>query len=333
MAHMITDTDGAVFHKQSAWHGLGYTVEDAMSPTEAMVKAGLDWTVTKTPGITATGYYNDEDVFTDQFCAIVRDDNKTVLAVQSPDYQIVQNSEVFDLAYTLSDQVKVESAFSMNGGKRLVVLLKGETFNPINHTNDGINKYLALLSSHDGTLALSGLPTSVRIVCNNTLTMALASGKKGMFRVTHNGNIEAKKQAMRDALKRYQSTGKMFEDAVNSMAVYGMNREEIQNFWLDVWAKIEEPVVANPKTEAEYRNYLNATTTIAKWTETFDTERSNLNAPATLWMAANAVTKEIQHRIPARGRKPSADSRAFNNLAGTTQDTTLTVMKTALALV
>lgn len=328
MAHMITDSDGAVFYRESAWHGLGYTVADAMSPTEAMVKAGLDWTVSKSVGIqTPDGTYSED------FCAVVRDDNNTILSVQSPEYQLVQNSEVFDLAYTLSDQVKVESAFTMNGGKRLVVLLRGDTFTVNGTTNDDVTKYLALLSSHDGTLALSGLPTSVRIVCNNTLTMALAAGKKGMFRVTHNGNIEAKKNAMRTALSRYHETGRLFTERVNTLANVSMTQADIQKFWLDVWARIEEPVVANPTTEKDYRNYLNATTTIAKWSETFDAERQQLSGPATLWQAANAVTTEIQHRIPSRGRKPSADSRAYNNLTGTTQDTTLTVMRAALELV
>lgn len=327
MAHMITDTDGSVFYKEAAWHGLGYVVEDAMSPTEAMNAAGLGWTVSKSDGISAG------DASSTDFCAIVRDDTNTILSVQSPDYKIIQNSEVFDLAYTLSDTVKVESALSMGGGKKLVCLLKGESFAPTNSSNDTIFKYLALINSHDGTLALSALPTSVRIVCNNTLTMALNAGKKGMFRVTHNGNMEDKKTAMRNALKQYQQTGELFQEQVNTLSHVAMTTQQIQKFWLDVWGILEEPVVGNPQTEAQYRNYLNATTTVAKWSEIFDTERSDINAPASMWQAVNAVTKEIQHRIPARGRKPGFDSRAYNNLTGTTQDTSLKVVRHALALV
>lgn len=327
MAHLITDTDGAVFHKEPAWHGLGYVVEDAISPTEAMNAAGLSWTVSKSDGISAG------DTSSTDFCAIIRDDTNTILSVQSPDYKVIQNHEVFDLAYTLSDTVKVESALSMSGGKKIVCLLKGESFAPSNSGNDTISKYLALINSHDGTLALSALPTSVRIVCNNTLTMALAAGKKGMFRVTHNGNMDDKKAAMKTALQRYQQTGKLFEEHVNTLSHVAMNTQQIQKFWLDVWGILEEPVVGNPQTEKEYRNYLNATTTVAKWSEIFDTERSDINAPASMWQAVNAVTKEMQHRIPARGRKPGFDSRAYNNLTGIVQDNTLKVVRHALATV
>ena len=335
MAHEITSTDGAVFHKEQAWHGLGYTVEEAMTPHQALKMAGLDWQVHKTTGI-RTWEADTEGEFppsySDKFCAILRDDTNDILSVQSPDYQVVQNYEVFDLAYALGADVKIESALSLQGGKKIICLVKGDTFAPSNSGNDAITQYLALLSSHDGTIALSGLPTSVRIVCMNTLKMALGTKKKNMIRFTHTGNMEDKKSQMRLALEQYASTGKFFKEQVNILSNTNFTTEQIQKFFLDVYQTLEGPVVSNPTTEKDYKNYLNATVMVSKWSAGFDEERKELNAPASAWMAVNAVTKELQHRIPTKGRKTGWENRAYNNLMGSNQDDSVTVARLALEL-
>ena len=134
MAHNITSTDGAVFHKEAAWHNLGIVIQDSMSPTEAMEVAGPNWTVSKVGPVFAG------DAQSDEYNAIVRDDTNTILSIQSPDYQVVQNSEVFEMAYNLDADIKVESALSMNGGRRLVVLCNTGTMDGANG-NDPIEKY------------------------------------------------------------------------------------------------------------------------------------------------------------------------------------------------
>jgi phage/plasmid-like protein (TIGR03299 family) len=323
MAHNITETDGAVFNKKAAWHGLGIVIQNDMSPTDAMEISGLNWTVSKTSSVYAG------DAQSDDYNAIIRDDNNTILSIQSPDYQVIQNSEVFDMAYNLGADIKVESALSMNGGRRLVVLCNTGTMDGAS-SNDTIEKYMAFINSHDGTLAHSVMPTSIRIVCQNTLSMAMASGHKKAFRITHTGDIKKKQQAMADALKFYQQTGKLFEEKVSTLVRKELTKADIQKFWMDVWGMLETPIVTNPQTESEYTNYLKATTTIAKWSDTFDSERQSLNSTANMWLVANAVTKELQHRIPARGKKPTFESAAYNNLLGKNQDATIDVMKYAL---
>lgn len=321
MAHMITETDSAIFYKVPAWHQLGFVVADKMRPKEGMIKGGLGWTVSKSDGITAG------DIHTKNYVAIVRDDNKEILSIQSSGYQILQNLEMGELAEFL--EMPLESSLSMSGGRKVVLLLRDDSFSPDNSKNDQVSRYLALINSHDGSLAFSALPTSIRIVCSNTLSMALSHGKKNMFRVTHSGNMEIKKQAMENALTRYKHTGELFQQRVNVLSSHSMTTEQIQRFWLDVWGALVEPVVANPATEKEESNNIAAANEIARWSQTFDHERATLNAPASAWQAANAVTKNLQHRKTRR----SFDSMAYANLAGTIQDDTLKVMRQALALV
>lgn len=332
MAAEIYENDGAVF-ANSTWHGLGNYVGDALDPNEAMRIAGLDWTVAKVPVYAS---YNDNSIYDADYAAIVREDNQKILSIQSSDYQLVQNSEVFDLAYALSDTVKVESAFSMGNGRKLVVLLKAGSFISTPNSEDVVDEYMCMCSSHDGTIALGGFGTSIRVVCSNTLNMAFAQrakNKKQMYRVTHTGNMEDKLDSMRKALAQYAKTAKFFEESVQTISSKMMTHDEIQRFWLDVWGMIEEPVVSNPQTDAESRNYREACAAIASWSQTFDEERKDLNLTPNLWVAANAATKWLQHRIPARGRKPSNESRAYNNLLGKQQDSTLAIMNHALELV
>lgn len=331
MAAEIYENDGAVF-AQSTWHGLGKYVGEAMSPTEAMTTAGLDWRVVQAPVYAS---YNNDTIFDDNYSAVVREDNSSILSILSSEYKPVQNSEVFELAYALNKDVKVESAFSMNNGRKLVVLLKSGSFSSAQGNNDTIDKYLALINSHDGTIALSGLPTSVRIVCSNTLNMALAAQrrtKKTMFRVTHNGDMASKLASMTVALRQYAETAKFFEENVRALSNKSLTSEQIKKFWLDVWGTIEQPVVSNPNTDEDTKNYRNAVAAISQWSNTFDEERKELNLTPNLWVAANAATKWLQHKDPARGRKPTVESRTYNNLLGKQQEMSIDIMNMALAL-
>ena len=329
MAHNIMSDDSAMFAGEAAWHGIGKVVEHAPSPAEALKLSGLDWEVLRSNSIIAD--YADGETVSEEFTALIRSDTNRILSVQSPDYKIVQNKEMFELAYSLGSDVKVESAFSMNNGARVVCLLRGDTFAPSNSKEDAITKYLGLINSHNGTLALSALPTSIRIVCNNTLSMAINEGYKKMYRVVHSGDMEAKKKAMEKALAQYKNTGKLFEEHVNVLSNRTMNTQDVQRFWLELYGAIETPVVGNPKSEEEYDNYIKAQTTIAKWADVFDDERKRINAPASMWVAVNAATNWMQHRVPSRGKVPTTENRHFNNIVGATSDDVLKAVRFAKA--
>lgn len=325
MSHEITKTDSALFAREAAWHGLGIVVSEAPTPLRAMEMAGLNWTVRKSDGIVADG------IETQDYCAVVREDTNTVLAVHTSQYEPVQNIEVVDIAQ--STGLKTESMLSIAGGRKLIVLLRGETFAPKSSPNDEVAEYLALLNSHDGSLALSAMPTSVRIVCANTLKMAIAADAAKSFRVTHKGDMEEKRRTVANAVQRFVKSGQLFAEQVEQMSRRNMTAAEVQEFWLGVYGKLHAPVVANPKTQDEQDNRENAQAEIATWSQRFDDERSHLKAPPSVWMAANAVTHSIQHRVGGRGRRRTMESKAYGNLVGLAQERTMMVMREAAALV
>lgn len=336
MAHEITDRDGAVFNRVAAWHKLGTVVDSDLTPNEALLAAGLDWEVYKSAFVKAS-IPNGDDVYSADYAAIIRKDTKEILSVQSSSYEVIQNREQFEMAYELNDEVKVESALSLKGGRKVVLLLRGDTFDVAGSRGDSLTEYMGLINSHDGSIAFSALPTSVRIVCQNTLSMAIAKAKRGgknMFRITHTGStMEDKKKAMRAALREFRNSGKFFRDTVNHLAQVELTKSEIQKFWMDVWGVVESPIVSNPSNESESTNYENATKAVSSWSETFDREREETKSTANVWMAANAVSKFLQHRTAARGRVAKPENRAWNNLAGTIQDDTMKVFRHAIAMV
>lgn len=332
MAHMIEKTDGAAYYREAAWHGLGRVVEQAMSPSEALVLAGLDWQVIKTTDITVTGP-NGGTARTSDYAAIVRSDNREVLAIHSAGYEPVQNIEQAELAYSLGAEVKVESALSMSGGRRVVMLCRGDTIAPSNSRNDEIHRYLALVNSHDGSYALMAFPTSIRIVCHNTASQAIGQAKrsKRAYSVRHKGDMKQKLDEVARALALYRESGQFFLQKVEALSRKEMSVGDIQNFWVSVYEALYQPIVANPKTQKEREAKIEAATRIAGWASTFDAERKHLSAPASLWQAANAVTRDIQHG--KRRGNSDKNARPFSNLIGSAQDETMLVFNTALALV
>lgn len=331
MAHKIESNDGAIFFSEPAWHGKGKVITHAPDPMTAMAEAGHGWTVRKYGSVLVdTGAILAQ---TQEYAGIVRTDTNEVLSVQSARYEPVQNEEVYRLAYALGDGVKVESAFTMGGGRRLVVLCRGDSITPSRHRNDTIHRYLALVNSHDGSYTLMALPTSVRVVCHNTASQAIGEAKRAgrAYSVRHKGDMSEKIKRVEQALVKYRETGELFKKRVDAMAERDLTVKDIQRFWVEVYGALYQPIVSNPKNEQEKKNNEDAAVRIAGWSQTFDSERAALGCGPSLWIAANAVTRDIQHGKRRGNSDPHA--RAFGNLVGSAQDETMEVFKRALVLV
>jgi len=326
MSHEITTTDSAVFQGTKAWHGLGYVVQDEMSPLKAVETAGLDWYVYKTDGV--FGYTREgATVMDSNRCMTYREDTRDALGYVSPDYNVFQNVELAELAYSVSEDVKVESAFSMMGGKRVVILLKGKSIEVGKDDRDLLDTYFALVNGHDGKFSLRGFGTTIRIVCNNTLQMALSNAKGQTYAISHNGDFQTKLEDMRTALGEYKKNREWFHTTVNSLAQKDVTQDRLDLFWKQAFAMITDPKILNDKT-AGMREAIKFQENVKI---TFEQERDAEGIRPSMWLAANAVTNYIQHRTTTRGRKASFENRAGDMLMGKKADTSNKIMKAALA--
>lgn len=178
--------------REKPWHGLGTIVAEAPDSKSALELAGLDWNVIQKDIITADG------TEIDGFKANVRDSDDSVLGIVTDRYKVVQNREAF--AFTdalLGEGVKYETAGSLQGGRRTWMLARLPHQYII--SGDEITPYLVFMNSHDGTGSIKVAMTPIRVVCQNTLNMALANAKRS-WSCNHTGDIDDKMAEARDTL-------------------------------------------------------------------------------------------------------------------------------------
>ena len=181
MAH---EFESGMFVKEEAWHKLGVVVEEAPSVEEAYELSGLNWNVELKPSFINIG---DKAVATGDF-AVVRDKDNSIFGTVGDRYTPYQNREAFEWCRPLveSDFWHMESAGSLKGGRVCWSLLKqGETEVV---SGDNLKQYLLLTWSHDGSKSVMVTPTTIRVVCNNTLQMALDNSNE-ISKVRHTASM------------------------------------------------------------------------------------------------------------------------------------------------
>ncbi|GAA6376472.1 DUF932 domain-containing protein [Firmicutes bacterium i23-0019-B6] len=204
---MTANVESMFYVRTAPWHGLGTKVQEAPSSERALALAGLDWKVVQEE------IYTPQQELVEGYKANVRDSDRKVLGVVTDRYKIIQNEEAF--AFTdelLGEGVRYETAGSLQGGKRVWMLahmpheyiISGERISP----------YLLFSNTHDGSGAVKVALTPIRVVCQNTLNLALANASR-CWSMIHTGNIQNKLQEARDTLfmaqKYMDGLGKEFE--------------------------------------------------------------------------------------------------------------------------
>lgn len=189
---MAANVESMFYVRETPWHGLGTRVESAPTSKDALRYSGLSWKVRQEDIKTVDGYPIHG------YRANVRNDNHAVLGVVSDRYKIVQNDEAF--AFTdslLGEGVTYETAGSLSGGKRVWLLAKLPDKYKL--MGEEVTPYLVFTNSHDGSGAIRVAATPVRVVCNNTLNLALDTAKRS-WSVAHKGDIQRKLDDARNTL-------------------------------------------------------------------------------------------------------------------------------------
>lgn len=169
--------------RNKPWHGLGTSVETALTSAEALKIAGLDWEV------------NPKKLFTEGgkevpgFVANVRSSDESVLGVVSNKYKICQNKEAFEFTDNLvGNEVKYETAGSLFNGQKVWMLAKMPNTTIL---GDDVEPYICFTNSHNGKGAIQVCCTPIRVVCNNTLNLALKDTKRS-WTTRHMGDLQSK---------------------------------------------------------------------------------------------------------------------------------------------
>ena len=181
---MAAEVESMFYTREKPWHGLGTRVEDAPSSKDALRLAGLDWRVVQEP------IYKRGREKIPGYRANIRDSDRKVLGVVSDRYKIVQNEEAFSFTDALLGKgVRYETAGSLQEGRKVWLLARL----PQEYIMSGerISPYLVFSNTHDGSGAVKVALTPIRVVCNNTLNLALDTARRS-WSMIHTGNIKDK---------------------------------------------------------------------------------------------------------------------------------------------
>ena len=185
---MSANVETMMYVGEKPWHGLGREIKEAPTSEDAIKLAGLDWDVIPKP------IYDEFGRIVPGYKVNMRSSDNTALGVVSDRYKIVQNSEAF--AFTdelLGHGVRYETAGSLASGKKVWMLARMEDRLM---AEEKMENYLVFTNSHDGTGAIRVACTNIRVVCQNTLNLALSSANRH-WSCVHKGDIQSKLEEAR----------------------------------------------------------------------------------------------------------------------------------------
>ena len=194
---MSHEVEQMMYVGETPWHGLGVKLERPPTIEEAIELAGLDWDVRLEPlGIP------DRPGVAVPARASVRATDGSVLGVVGTNYRPLQNREAFRWFQPLLDSgiATLETAGSLREGRKVWILAKISSMVGEVVSGDRVNGYVLLSNSHDGSSTVRAGFVPIRVVCNNTLSMAHSSQDSALLRIRHTQNVDIALQHVRDVM-------------------------------------------------------------------------------------------------------------------------------------
>ncbi len=227
MGHEILENDTMFSVREKPWHGLGTILNDTPTIDEAIQQSGLDWSVEVWPSYVRDNAGSLIEVQDSK--AIVRTDKTIVLGTVGNRYEVYQNSDMWNFIDDFSKEsgCKLETAGSLRNGRKTWVLAKNSDIEYLN--NDPVEEYFLFNNSFDGTSPIQVMFTNIRVVCNNTLQMAI-KGANNVFKVRHTLQCQNNLNEVKKALgirEKYQT--KMME-SMRGMVKRQLSQIQINDF-------------------------------------------------------------------------------------------------------
>lgn len=209
--HGICENDKMVSVKEKPWHNLGIVLEDYVDKESIINISGLNYNVHKESLQTSSGLVIPNKV------GLITDDNLCV-GLCSEGYQVIQNSELFDYAELFTKQnnqeVKWETCGSLFNKKKVFIVIKLEDSSVL---GDKVNNYFFITNSFDGSSSLIAGVSPIRVVCNNTLNIAINSASRS-WSIRHSGDVDGKIKSVVSSIENTNVYLKEFAKNAEHMA-------------------------------------------------------------------------------------------------------------------
>jgi len=299
---------------QKPWHNLGNQLPAKQSIEVWAQKAGMDWEIRDTPVRYMTeqaGALGSIMSFDDQK-VLYRSDTKAPLSVVSGRYQVVQPKAVLEFYRDLTEVsgFELETAGVLKEGKKFWALAKTGKETSLKG-NDTVKGYILLATSCDGTLATTATPTTIRVVCNNTLTIAL-NGASSAIKVPHSTSFDP--QAVKKQLGIAVSQWDAFMYRMKTLSERKVRSHEAMNYFLKVMCNTDSHV--DPAQGLMNERALKAVQAL------YDGKGQGselASASGTAWGLLNSITEFCDHFRKARSQEYRLDSAWFGQGAALKQ--------------
>lgn len=297
MGHNISIKNGSacmMYVDEEPWHGLGRKLKRPATAREAIQAAQLDYHVTTKPLIAINERGGAGPIHPTEWYAVVRDDfwntkSCPIFGIVSEHYVPLQNSEAFEFFDPIVGEgaAVYHTAGALGEGERIWILAKlPEQIRVVG--DDVVDKYLLLSNSHDGKGSVQIKFTPIRVVCQNTLTMALSDGPT--IRVVHTGNLQLRLERARQMLGLVNTRYQQIEDDFKRLANTQIDQPRLEEYLRLVFPDPADSDNERAKNQARENRQL---------ARHFFEEGAGNKAErvrGTLWAAYDGVTELIDHR-------------------------------------
>lgn len=264
------------------WHGLGTSVENAPNSLEAIKLAGLDWKVVQHEVKDAT-----TGIVVPNFNLNVRSTDNSVLGIVSDRYKIVQNEEAFDFTDNIiGNDVKYETAGSLFDGKKVWLLARMPVKKLL---GDDVDPYIVFTNTHDGSGAIKVAMTPTRVVCNNTLNLALKNSRRS-WSTRHMGDIQSKMAEAKMTLKMADDYMDSLAKEAEVLAQKKVSQQDINKIVNELFPLSENASKRQENNVEEQKSEFYITLAMP--------DLANFNGTA--WQIVNAAADYADHHKPAR---------------------------------
>lgn len=303
MAHQI---EQMAYVGDTPWHGLGQQLSRHQSLEVWRQQAGMDWHIEESPVrfiADGAGHLGSIHSFPEQK-VLYRSDTRAPLSVVSQRYKVVQPEEVLEFYRDLTEYAgyELETAGVLKGGRKFWALARSGLGTALKG-QDQVNAYLLLATSCDGSLATVATPTSVRVVCNNTLTIAVDGMAQGV-KVPH--STEFNPQRVKQQLGISVSQWDDFMYRMKTLAERKVSQEEVKTYFQSVICNAEAPT-DDPSKLPNVR----ALNRVQKLFHGEGRGAQLCTAQGTAWGLLNAITEYVDHEKRARSNDYRMDSAWF----------------------
>lgn len=238
---MSAEVETMFYLREKPWHGLGTRVEEALTSADALRIAGLDWEIQGKP------VYDENGKPIPGYVANTRNTDGSVMGIVSNRYSAIQNGAAFEFTDSLvGEGITYETAGSLKGGRKIWLLGRMPERYIL---GDKVEPYICFTNTHDGSGAVRACMTPIRVVCNNTLNMAL-QGAQRAWSTPHRGNIQMRLEEARQTLQLADQYMTRLDEEADRLANEKLTEGEVEHI-LDTMYALPETATERQKKTAE----------------------------------------------------------------------------------